>query len=506
MTPIMPLIILIVGAFVIYPCSEVLRRVKKEYLVGIIATIFFTIALWSILVIALDVWSGGESTYYLTSATAFSIALRADALAIFLGIVAISMGLIVSIYSINYMKKDTRLDKYYSLLILLVAGIVGIGFSGDIFNLYVFYELMCISSYVLVAFRRENWEPVEAGFKYLVMSATGSCIALFAISIIFAQTGTLDFALLTNEISNVSNQAPLFAAVCFLIVGFGVKAAIVPLHTWLPDAHAAAPSGISAMLSGIVIQSGFFAMIRILLIFSGTSLTQNFGFTLAIFGLITMTVGNIMALVQTDLKRMLAYSSVTQMGYILVGIGLAFEFGEIARAGLEGGLFHIITHAFMKGLAFLCAGAIIYRVGTRDIRKMKGIGRTMPLTALAFAIAGLSLAGVPPFSGFMSKWFIYKVGVDIYPQIGSWGLIFTLMAVFNSILSLGYYLPAINTFFFAKETSELAKKAKEVPLSMLIAMCVMVAITILLGIAPMFGLKIVDPAVVEIMLKLVGGV
>jgi len=202
---------------------------------------------------------------------------------------------------------------------------------------------------------------------------------------------------------------------------------------------------------------------------------------------------------------MLAYSSVTQMGYILVGIGLAFEFGEIARAGLEGGLFHILTHAFMKGLAFLCAGAIIYRVGTRDIRKMKGIGRTMPLTALAFAIAGLSLAGVPPLSGFMSKWLIYKVGVDIYPQIGSWGLIITGIAVFNSILSLGYYLPAINTFFFAKETSELAKKAKEVPLSMLIAICIMVAITILLGIAPMFGLRIVEPAV-ELMLGLMGGV
>jgi multicomponent Na+:H+ antiporter subunit D len=217
------------------------------------------------------------------------------------------------------------------------------------------------------------------------------------------------------------------------------------------------------MLSGIVIQSGFFAMVRTLLIFSGTSLTQNFGFTLAIFGLITMTVGNLMALVQTDLKRMLAYSSVTQMGYILVGIGLAFEFGEIARAGLEGGLFHILTHAFMKGLAFLCAGAIIYRVGTRDIRKMKGIGRTMPLTALAFAIAGLSLAGVPPLSGFMSKWLIYKVGLDI----GGWGLFFTGMAVFNSILSLGYYLPAINTFFFAKETLRIVDPAVEFMLGLM---------------------------------------
>jgi formate hydrogenlyase subunit 3/multisubunit Na+/H+ antiporter MnhD subunit len=238
----------------------------------------------------------------------------------------------------------------------MVAGIVGIGLATDFLILYLFYELMSIPSYALVVFRRHEWMAIEAGMKYIVMGAVGSAFAFFGISLVYFQAGTITF----NYLIGMIGTTPILqAALLFLIIGFGVKAAIVPLHTWLPDAHSAAPSGISAMLSGIVIGAGFFTMLRSLLVFTGTGLAV--GELLIIIALLTMSVGNLMAFSQlwhkqSDLKRILAYSSVAQMGYIILGIGVGLAYG--IRVGFEGGLFHIMTHAFMKGLAFLCAGAI----------------------------------------------------------------------------------------------------------------------------------------------------
>jgi proton-translocating NADH-quinone oxidoreductase chain N len=399
------------------------------------------------------------------------------------------------------MKNDKGQEYYYALLLLMVAGIVGIGLATDFLVLYLFFELMSIPSYALVVFHRHEWMAIEAGMKYIVMGAVGSAFAFFGISLVYFQTGTLDFNILVGML----RTTPILqAALLFLIIGFGVKAAIVPLHTWLPDAHSAAPSGISAMLSGIVIGAGFFTMLRSLLIFTGTGLAV--GELLIIMALITMSVGNLMAFSQLshkqiDLKRILAYSSVAQMGYIILGVGVGLAYG--IRTGYEGGLFHIMTHAFMKGLAFLCAGAMIHQLGTRYLDEMEGIGLSMKVTGFAFALSLLALAGVPPLSGFMSEWMVFSCSIMTYSVIGWWGIAIAVIALLNALLSLGYYLPIIKTLYLPAERKGISK-AHDPSSTMLLAIGILAALTIILGVWPELGLKAVKPAV-DILMSL-GGV
>jgi proton-translocating NADH-quinone oxidoreductase chain N len=355
---------------------------------------------------------------------------------------------------------------------------------------------MAIPSYVLVAFEKERWEPIEAAMKYIIMSVAGSLIALMGISIIFMYTGSLDLATLAKLTVNMDSLKAV-GAVGLIIVGFGVKAAIVPLHFWLPDAHSAAPSGISAMLSGIIIEAGLITMIKALAVLPGV----NSGVVLIIFGIVSMFVGNFMAIVQRDLKRMLAYSSIAQMGYILMAMGLAFTYPSTGGDyGFRGGFFHILNHAVMKGGAFLCAGAILHAIGTRDLEEMRGIGRKIPLIGVAFAFFGFALAGVPPLNGFISKFFICKAGVDA----GGWGIVAMILLIVNSLLSLCYYLPAINKILFSRDISEKAKEAKGIPPSISIPIIIMVILTVALGVYPELGLKVVNP-VVSFMMANLGG-
>jgi proton-translocating NADH-quinone oxidoreductase chain N len=494
--PFLPLVFLFSGSFLAYAMGRAEKLYQKKYLASSTALLFFSIALLLQILLALQVWD--------TGAISFSIAetlLRMDALAVFLSLIALVLGTVVTLYSAIYMEHDKGQEYYYTLLLLMVAGIVGIGLATDFLILYLFFELMSIPSYALVVFRRHEWMAIEAGMKYIVMGAIGSAFAFFGISLVYFQTGTLSFGSLVGMLSTT----PLLqAAFLLLIIGFGVKAAIVPLHTWLPDAHSAAPSGISAMLSGIVIGAGFFTMLRSLLVFQGTGLAV--GELLVVIALLTMSVGNLMAFSQlwhkqSDLKRILAYSSVAQMGYIVLGVGVGLAYG--IRVGYEGGLFHIMTHAFMKGLAFLCAGAIIHQLGTRYLDEMDGIGLSMKVTGFAFALSLLSLAGVPPLSGFMSEWMVFSGGILTYGAIGYWGILIAVIALLNALLSLGYYLPIIKTLYLPAGRKSIVK-ARDPSFVMIGAICILAGITIILGIWPELGLRAVKPAV-DILMSL-GGV
>lgn len=488
---ILPLLLLVLGAYLSFTAGK-FDKTEKKFVAGTVATVFAFLSFLFAIILANDIWQNGPDTYTLGGSV-----LLAEPLGIFLILVATALTVVVSMYSTAYMRKEGRQEYFFPLLLLMTAGIVGIGMASDLFLLFVFYELMCITSYALVAFRKNKWDSVEAGMKYVLLSAAGSAFAIFGIALIYSQAGSLAFsAVLINNTTSL-------VAMIFIIAGFGVKAAIVPLHTWLPDAHSAAPSGISAMLSGIVIQSGFIVLLRFLFVFAGVI---SFGEILIVLAVLTMTVGNLLALIQigskrADLKRVLAYSSIAQMGYIIlgIGIGLAYE----VEIGVTGGVFHIMTHAFMKGLAFLCAGAIIFRLGTRNLRKMRGIGHVMPVTAFAFSIAALSLAGTPPLSGFMSEWMIFKAGVDASATIGLYGVLLSVILLLNSVLSLGYYLPIIKGFFLKPKRRWVG--VKEAPAVMLIPIVILTAITITIGIWPELFLKAVEPAVQMIML-LGGGI
>jgi proton-translocating NADH-quinone oxidoreductase chain N len=484
---LLPIVTLLVGALISYLCARLLPRPKFTGFVSL----FFLIAAGVELSMlypgtVLLTWSiGGAQTY-----------LQANSLAIFLGVIAVGLGALVSVFSVSSTEKSDGLGRYYALLLIMISGIVGIGFAGDLFNMFVFFEVMAIPSYVLVAFEKEKWEPIEAAMKYIIMSVFGSLIALLGISIIFMYTGSLDLAVLAQLTAHMDSLKAIGAA-GLIMVGFGVKAAIVPLHTWLPDAHSAAPSGISAMLSGVIIEAGFITMVKVLAVLPAI----NSGVVLIIFGIVSMFVGNFLAMVQQDLKRMLAYSSIAQMGYILLGIGIAFAYlSSGGDYGFRGAFFHILNHAVMKGGAFLCAGAILYSIDTRDMEEMRGIGRKLPLVGVAFAFFGLALAGVPPLNGFISKFFICKAGVDA----GGWGIVAMVLLIVNSLLSLCYYLPAINKILFSRDISEKAKEAKGVPVSMAVPIIIIVTLTVVLGVYPELGLKIVDP-VVHFMMASLGG-
>lgn len=410
-----------------------------------------------------------------------------NGLATFMAVVSLGLAVLVAIFSIGYMERK-NIGKYYGLLLLMTAGMVGIGFAGDLFSLFVFFELMSLSSFALVAFE-DKWEPVEAGIKYVLLSAMGSMVALLGIVLVFAYTGTLNLAQL--EGANIVTLLPghvMLAVAALFIAGFGVKAAIVPMHTWLPDAHSAAPSGISAMLSGIVISAGLVAMIKALVVLPGTETKL----ILPALAVVTMLVGNLMAWTQTDLKRMLAYSSIAHMGYILAGVGVAFSAPALGGfEGMRGGLFHILNHAIMKGGAFLCAGAILYLIGTRDLKEMAGIGRKVPLVGVCFGIFVLALAGAPPLNGFISKVFICKAGMEL----GATGFVLMVMVIINSVLSLFYYLPAFNKIILAPEMSEKVKQGpSQLRPCMMLAIFVLALLTIALGLQPQLGLDIVDPA------------
>jgi len=398
-----------------------------------------------------------------------------DMLSVFMASLIIGLGVTACLYSIRYMEHDTGLVLYYVLLQGLVAGMVGVVFAGDLFTLFVFWELMCLASYCLVAYRKERWAPVEAGFKFLVMSSFGNVTVLFAMSLLYGITGTLNLAFLASSLKNATSSVWILLAMLMVVIGFGVEAALVPLHFWLPDAHPEAPSPVSALLSGVVIKTGGYALLRILfLVFP--SVQMSWQLILAVAAVVTMTVGNLMALLQEDLKRLLAYSSVAQMGYVI--------FGLTSLYGVTASLFHVMNHAIMKGLLFFCAGCYVHMTGTRDINELSGVWKKMPLTTAAFAIGAFSIAGMPPFNGFLSELMLITAGIKAGTQPAqSYMTVFAAIMILNVLFSVAYYLRLVQTFVLKKESSKVGK-AREAPFSMLVPISLLAFLCFLIGIYP----------------------
>jgi proton-translocating NADH-quinone oxidoreductase chain N len=399
-----------------------------------------------------------------------------DMLSIFMVVNIAVLGFLVSIYSIKYMEKEGRITEFYTLLLFMMAGMIGIVMAGDFFTLFIFWELMSISSYVLVAFLKRRWGPIEAGFKYLLMSATAGAFLLLSMALIYGMTGTLNLAMIADGIVAAKASPWFIILFSFLVVGFGVKSAIVPLHTWLPDAHPEAPSPISALLSGIVIETGLYSMCRIFFLIFPPSF---FKLPISVLAILTMTVANIIALLQTDLKRLLAYSSISQIGYMLIGLASGTTYGMM-------GLFlHVFNHSIMKGMAFLSAGSIIHESNTREIDSLQGIGKMMPISAITLFIALLGLGGVPGTNGFISKFILFS------SAIGAGMPWLAVAGVLNSALSMGYYLRVIKALFTSPE--EGLKVHEAAPL-MVIVTLFMAVLIVLFGLWPTPVLQFADQA------------
>ncbi|MCS7060740.1 MAG: proton-conducting transporter membrane subunit [Anaerolineae bacterium] len=407
------------------------------------------------------------------------VQLKFDGLSLLLAVVALGLGACASVFSIPYMAGELGEEKYYAALLGMIGFIIGLGCAADLFNLWVWFEAMAVSSYMLVAFYRDQPASLEAGVKYLVQSAVGSVLVLLGIAAVFGETGRLTLNHTTTATTG------LLAAGALMTVGFGVKAALVPLHTWLPDAHAQAPSGISAMLSGVVIEAGLIALLRAISPVLGEDSTARFGQLLLLFAVLNMTLGNVLALKQTQVKRMLAFSSLGHVGYMVLGFGAAAYTGQLAAA--QGSMFHLLTHGLMKGLAFLSAGALLYALyvangthGPLTVQDLNGASQRYPLVALTLSVAVLGLAGLPPLAGFMSKWQIFVGGVQADDPLL---VVLVVFAALNSVLSLAYYAPLVNALY-RRVPSEAVQHGKAVSWAMMAPLVILSALVVVLGVWP----------------------
>ena len=395
------------------------------------------------------------------------IVLVLDGLTVFMLITVNLIAFFISIYSISYMNRFTSKWKFYTLFLLMVAGMNGVVVTGDIFNLFVFLEIASVASYALVAFGTERHE-LEAAFKYTVMSTVGSLFILLGIVFLYSYTSTLNMADMANVLAQKGMSNIVIMVSVLFIMGFGLKAALVPFHAWLPDAHPSAPAPISAMLSGVLIKSlGIYTLCRFF--YNIIGINSSFSSILMILGTLSMVIGVFLAIGQWDFKRLLAYHSISQIGYVILGIGLGTPLGII------GGLFHLFNHSVFKALLFLNSGAVEYATGTRDLQKMGGLMTKMPITGTTTLIASMSIAGIPPFNGFWSKLIIIIACVQAN-RLG-----YAFWAVLASILTLASFMKVMKYAFFGKLRDKW-NKVEEVPVFMKFAMIILALICVVGGV------------------------
>lgn len=353
----------------------------------------------------------------------------------FFAITLLIVSIMVTASSWNYMKNKTNPAAYYSLILLSSIGMILIAYSMDLVMLLVAWELMSIPTYALAAFSKRDPISNEAAIKYFLFGALSSAILVLAIGLVYGVTGTTNIGEAIVSMVNVQKDlVPVtLLALALFIAGFGFKMGLVPFHMWLPDAYEGAPTTIGALLAAGTKKAGFAAAIRVIVLATFV-LHLDWATALAVIAVFTMTLGNLGALVQKSVPRILAYSSIAQAGYIMIGLALA----PYSDQALGGSLFHILNHAVMKSAAFIAVAAVGITLASYSIEKYRGLAKRMPLTAIALSISLLSLAGVPPLNGFWSKLVLFNAAIVTGPEIW-WGPYLAIAGVLNSALSLGYY-------------------------------------------------------------------
>ena len=380
---------------------------------------------------------------------AFSEGLLADDMfGSFFAISLLIVSIMVTASSWNYMKGRANPAAYYSLILLSTIGMVIIGYSTDLLMLLVAWELMSLPTYALAAFSKRDPISNEAAIKYFMFGALSTAILVFAIGLVYGVTGTTNIGAAIQTMANLQvDVIPIgILAIALFIAGFGFKMGIVPFHMWLPDAYEGSPTTIGALLAAGTKKAGFAAGLRVVVL-GIFALNADWTITLAILAVFTMTLGNFGALIQKSVPRILAYSSIAQAGYILMGIALA----PYSEQALSGSLFHILNHAVMKSAGFIAAAAVVVGLASYGLESYKGLGRRMPITAVALTISLLALAGVPPLNGFWSKLVLFGAAIDSGPIV-AWGPYLAIAAVLNSALSLGYYAWIIRKMYMEDAT------------------------------------------------------
>jgi multicomponent Na+:H+ antiporter subunit D len=484
----------LLGAFLTLLVGRINDKLRNIFVIVVLALNAAIVFL-----LASDILTTGIKTYVFgakdLSYPIVRILFEVDAMSIFMAIISSILVLVAVIYSWSFMKENTGLDKYYTLILLLTAGMLGMVLTGDMFNFFVFLEITSIASCALIAFWTHRGESVEAGFKYIIISAMGALFVLFAVALLYGQYNALNIALLSSLIQYTFLDK---IALVLLIVALAMKAGIVPMHMWLPDSYGSAPSSISIILVSATLAS-LYGVFRVIFTLYGSALSKiaNFGIPVNVFigwlivalAMISILIGVIMALIQTDFKRLIAYGAVAEIGYMFLGIGagitaLGTAYGKTA---LDGGIFHIMNDALDVGLLFLVAGAIYYATKETSLDKLGGLARNMKYTTVFFVIGLLAVAGMPPLNGFASKLLIYESTFQLNP-------ILAIVAILSSILLLAVFVKVFYSAFMGPQLPKF-KDVKEVPKSMLFSMGIIACIIVIFGLFPEFIINnIVEPA------------
>ena len=486
--PIYSIMVLFLGAFLIVLFGK--NRMARN----ILAFLATGISLCCMAALIKPVMVNGEIISYWmgnrvpAGGYAIGIALEVDALSLFFGLLIATAVFVSCVYSLQYMDHDDNVQEYFTLFLMLAGGVMGLVLSGDIFNMFIMVEILTFAAVALTAFRNQAHGALEAAFKYLVVGCIGSTCILVGVIMLYATAHTLNLAQLSAIIPGNMNTSTKIAF-ALLYIGFSTKAFLVPFHPLAADAHGAAPASISVLISGVLTKSGIYGIIRLTYFVFQTMGMSAFQFLLVFIGCVSMFVCVTMALAQHDFKRLLAFHSISQIGYVLTAIGLC------TALGFSAGIYHAMNHTLFKGLLFLAAGAVLHETGTTNLDDLGGLSKKMPFTTVMFLIGAFSISGIPPFNGFASKWMIYQACYQKAAETGNIGyVVVTVVCLVTSVLTLASFVKVGQSVFFG----QLPKKyenVKEVSLSMKVAMSIFAILCVVTGIFPdLVGKYLTQPA------------
>ncbi|SMP45141.1 complex I subunit 5 family protein [Anoxynatronum buryatiense] len=480
------LLMLLLGTALIIPLAEKLTNLEiKIYLSYSLAIA----SLFSVSSLVRVLQHGAYAYHFGQWHPSIGVEFLVDEFSAAMTVLVMILSTLVIVYSFRDVEHEIQPDLvsgYYVLIFLMLFSMVGMILTNDLFNLYVFMEILSLTSCGIVSIKRKK-ENLMASLKYLMLGTIGSVSILLGIAFLYMVTGTLNMTLNYDLIQAAWQIYPrnILVALGFILTGFGIKAAVFPLHTWLPDAHSTAPTPSSALLSGLVVKIYLFGAIKMLFRVIGMDIITQVDIPLFMtyFAMVGMIMGSVFAIGQKDIKRILAYSSVAQIGYIVLGIGLATE------SGLSVALFHVVTHALMKSALFLSAGAVIYQTGRRDVRELEGIGYQMPITMSVFTIGALGMIGIPGINGFMSKWYLSFAVLEAGRPL------VLLVILLSSFLNAVYYLPIIiSAFLREREDHKNVLIKDDLPLTMTGPMVIIAGLCILFGFFPQLVMNIIQQA------------
>lgn len=471
------------------PLCVLLRREDVSYGIALVAS-WASFALSILLLIA--VLEGGTISFAMGGwEPPWGIEYRVDSVNAYVLLIVAAIGAVVITYagpSVAYEIEPQRRYLFYTSYLLCLSGLLGVTITGDAFNIFVFLEISSLSSYVLISLGRDR-RALTAAYRYLIFGTLGATFYLIGVGLLYQSTGTLNIADLAERVSTVTDSRTVRVAFAFMVVGIGMKAALFPLHIWLPNAYAYAPSVVSAFLAATATKVSIYLLLRVYFTVFGTPFaiqTMGLGYALLPLAILAMFVGSAVAIFQPDIKRMLAYSSVAQIGYMVLGIGIA------TTVGLTAGILHLFNHALMKGALFLAMGCVFLRVGSVRLEAMHGIAKTMPWTMAAFVAGGLSLIGVPATAGFISKWYLILAALE---RDWWWAAVLILL---SSLLAIIYVWRVIEVAYFRPE-SDVAAAAREAPLAMLVPVWVLVAANVYFGLDTRVSVGIAEHAAQSLM-------